>query len=177
MLSVLSRLHCLPEIPCSMAFLPISPWGTFHFLDWVGWPVALTDPQLTTWFPLSSLLWFQELLARGSGGALGCGEPRANSRTAEQRELPTVRWYVPVRPAPRLGSLPERLAGEGAGRWPLLVGADEKRVVEAREAWHSPRGAWVEGASSDPYFLFTGLFIVGLFLSSCLWNISSVPGN
>lgn len=133
MLSVLSRLHCLPEIPCSMAFLPISPWGTFHFLDWVGWPVALTDPQLTTWFPLSSLLWFQELSARGSGGAVGCGEPRANSRTAEQRELPTVRWYVPVRPAPRLGSLPERLAGEGQAGGPFWWG------LMKREWWRPGR--------------------------------------
>ncbi|KAI5218722.1 Soluble Scavenger Receptor Cysteine-Rich Domain-Containing Protein Ssc5D [Manis pentadactyla] len=37
----------------------------------------------------------RELLARGSGGAVGCGEPRANSWTAEQRELPTNRRYVP----------------------------------------------------------------------------------
>lgn len=65
---------------------------------------------------------------------MGCGEPRANSGTAEQTELPTARRYVPARPAPHLGPLPERLAGQGAGRWPLVVGAGEKRVVEAREA-------------------------------------------
>lgn len=38
-----------------------------------------------TGFPLSPLLWFQELLARGSRGAVGCGEPKADSRRAEQR--------------------------------------------------------------------------------------------
>lgn len=65
---------------------------------------------------------------------MGCGEPRANSGTAEQTELPTVRRYVPARPAPPVGPLPERLAGQGAGRWPLVVGAGEKRMVEAREA-------------------------------------------
>ncbi|XP_004673572.2 PREDICTED: tight junction-associated protein 1 isoform X2 [Condylura cristata] len=32
-----------------------------------------------------------ELLAGGSGGAVGCREPRANSRTAEPRDLPTLR--------------------------------------------------------------------------------------
>lgn len=76
------------------------PGQSFH-----GEPSASTVVQLSlagtdrqaadTWFPLSSLLWFQELLARGSGGAVGCGEPRADSRTAEQRELPTDGRYVP----------------------------------------------------------------------------------
>lgn len=51
-----------------------------------------------TGFPLSSRLWFQELLARGSRGAVGCGEQKANSRRAEQREPPASRRYVPARP-------------------------------------------------------------------------------
>lgn len=68
------------------------------------------------WSPLSSLLRFQDLLARGSGGAVGCGGLRANSRTAEQSELPTNRRYVPVRPAPPTWLSSGRLMGEGAGR-------------------------------------------------------------
>lgn len=72
-------------------------------------PVAVTTPfQLKTQGPqgmeeISLPAWKEEvatclspapereLLARGSGGAVGCGEPKANSRTAEQSELPTNR--------------------------------------------------------------------------------------
>lgn len=53
---------------------------------------------------------------------MGCGEPRANSRTAEQSQLLTNRRYVLVRLHPPHGSLLGRLAGEGAGRWHLLSG-------------------------------------------------------
>lgn len=173
---------CFWSSPTSAAF-PRSP-GLWLFC--LALPRGLPSPGLgrlaegtsrpaaDTWFPLSSLLWFQELLASGSGGAVGCGEPRANSGTAEQTELPTVRRYVPARPAPPLGPLPERLAGQGAGRWPLVVGAGEKRMVEAREALafrtlklgdnpppRPRRGAWVGGASSSPYFLDTGFLCWG----------------
>lgn len=43
----------------------------------------------------------RDLLARGSGGAVGCGEPRADCRTAEQSKLPTHRrrwWRSPDLP-------------------------------------------------------------------------------
>lgn len=137
----------------------------------LGRPAEGTDrPAADTWFPLSFLLRFQELLARGSGGATGCGEPRANCGTAEQRELPTVRRYVPGGPAPLLGPLPERLVGQGAGRWPLVVGAGEKRVVEAREAWPSGLSSWEdppEVPGLGEHLQTLTFWLLGVFLFVC----------
>lgn len=115
-----------PQAPYFMAFLP---WFSLGGLPGPrpGRQACSTDRQAAdTWFPLSALLWFQELLAKGSGGAVGCGEPRANSRTAERRELPTNRRYVPDEACALSLALFWGGAGEGAAKCSLSVGAGEK---------------------------------------------------